>query len=114
MQDKKNDLAEVLYNRYRNRYEIAENSLQELQKRFAELGDKKSQSYAINVNDFDFSNRSLNCLLAEKIYTIGQLIELSVNDLSKIPNMGKRSIQEVREVLAAKNLCLRGDEGNGI
>ena len=114
MEAKKNDLAAVLYNRYKERYEVAESLLKELQDKFAALGDESNKAYSKNVNDMEIGNRALNCLLAERIYTVGQLLELSTNDLEKIPNMGKKSIKEIREVLAAQKLYLRGDENNGL
>ena len=50
--------------------------------------------------------RSANCLKAENIYYIGDLIQRTENELLKTPNLGRKSLNEIKEVLAARGLTL--------
>lgn len=52
------------------------------------------------------STRARNCMLAEHIDTVGQLIQLSENDLNRMPGMGATTIREVKNVLYALGLDL--------
>ena len=47
-----------------------------------------------------------NCLKAESIFLIGDLIHRSEFDLLKTPNLGKKSLNEIKDVLASKSLSL--------
>ncbi len=58
------------------------------------------------VDDLELTVRSANCLKAESIYYIGDLIQRSENELLKTPNLGRKSLNEIKEVLAAKGLTL--------
>ncbi len=58
------------------------------------------------LEDLELSARSTNCLKTETIYCIGDLIQRSENDLLKAPNLGKKSLNEINEVLARHNLKL--------
>ena len=46
--------------------------------------------------------RSANCLKAENIYYIGDLIQRTENELLKTPNLGRKSLNEIKEVLASQ------------
>ncbi|MDP1775230.1 MAG: DNA-directed RNA polymerase subunit alpha C-terminal domain-containing protein, partial [Moraxellaceae bacterium] len=50
--------------------------------------------------------RSANCLKAENIYYIGDLVQRSEVELLKTPNLGKKSLTEIKDVLASKGLSL--------
>ena len=50
--------------------------------------------------------RSANCLKAENIYYIGDLIQRTENELLKTPNLGRKSLNEIKEVLAQRGLTL--------
>ena len=50
--------------------------------------------------------RSANCLKAENIYYIGDLIQRTENELLKTPNLGRKSLNEIKEVLASRGLTL--------
>jgi DNA-directed RNA polymerase subunit alpha len=54
--------------------------------------------------------RSYNCLKRVGVETIGDLISKTEAELSAIPNFGKKSIEEVKENLAAHGLGLRSDD----
>lgn len=58
------------------------------------------------VDDLELTVRSANCLKAENIFYIGDLIQRSENDLLKTPNLGKKSLTEIKDVLATKGLSL--------
>jgi len=51
--------------------------------------------------------RSTNCLKAEGIYTVGELIKWKERELLKTPNLGKKSLTEIKEVLQVRGLKLR-------
>ena len=50
--------------------------------------------------------RSANCLKAENIYYIGDLIQRTETELLKTPNLGRKSLNEIKEVLASQGLTL--------
>ena len=58
------------------------------------------------VDDLELTVRSANCLKAESIYYIGDLIQRTENELLKTPNLGRKSLNEIKEVLASRGLTL--------
>lgn len=58
------------------------------------------------VDDLELTVRAANCLKAENIYYIGDLVQRSENDLLKTPNLGKKSLLEIKGVLAQRGLSL--------
>ncbi len=58
------------------------------------------------VDDLELTVRSANCLKAENIYYIGDLVQRSETELLKTPNLGKKSLTEIKDVLASKDLQL--------
>jgi DNA-directed RNA polymerase subunit alpha len=58
------------------------------------------------VDDLELTVRSANCLKAENIYYIGDLIQRTENELLKTPNLGRKSLNEIKDVLAARGLNL--------
>ena len=58
------------------------------------------------VDDLELTVRSANCLKAENIYYIGDLIQRSETELLKAPNLGRKSLNEIKEVLASRGLTL--------
>jgi DNA-directed RNA polymerase subunit alpha len=63
----------------------------------------------ILIEELELGVRSYNCLKRVGVETIGDLISKSEDDLSAIPNFGKKSIEEVKENLARHGLALRDD-----
>lgn len=59
-----------------------------------------------SVDDLELTVRAANCLKAENIYYIGDLVLRTENDLLKTPNLGKKSLTEIKAVLAMRNLSL--------
>lgn len=58
------------------------------------------------VDDLELTVRSANCLKAENIYLIGDLVQRTESELLKTPNLGKKSLNEIKEVLATRSLAL--------
>ncbi|KUJ71110.1 DNA-directed RNA polymerase subunit alpha [Thiomicrospira sp. WB1] len=58
------------------------------------------------VDDLELTVRSANCLKAEQIYYIGDLVQRAESSLLKTPNLGKKSLQEIKDVLAQRGLGL--------
>jgi DNA-directed RNA polymerase subunit alpha len=59
-----------------------------------------------SIEELELTVRSTNCLKAESIFLIGDLIHRSEFDLLKTPNLGKKSLNEIKDVLASKELSL--------
>lgn len=58
------------------------------------------------VDDLELTVRSANCLKAENIYFIGDLIQRQESELLKAPNLGRKSLNEIKDVLASRGLTL--------
>jgi len=58
------------------------------------------------VDELELTVRSANCLKAENIYYIGDLIQRTENELLKTPNLGRKSLNEIKEVMASRGLTL--------
>ncbi len=58
------------------------------------------------VDELELTVRSANCLKAENIYYIGDLIQRTETELLKTPNLGRKSLNEIKEVLASRGLTL--------
>ena len=60
------------------------------------------------VDELELTVRSANCQKAENIYYIGDLIQRTETELLKTPNLGRKSLNEIKEVLASRGLTLGG------
>lgn len=58
------------------------------------------------VDDLELTVRAANCLKAENIYYIGDLVQRAESDLLKTPNLGKKSLMEIKNVLISRGLNL--------
>lgn len=58
------------------------------------------------VDDLELTVRSANCLKAEAIHYIGDLVQRTEVELLKTPNLGKKSLTEIKDILASRNLSL--------
>ena len=58
------------------------------------------------VDDLELTVRSANCLKAEGVYYVGDLIQRTEVELLKTPNLGKKSLTEIKDVLASRGLSL--------
>lgn len=61
------------------------------------------------IDELDLTVRSTNCLKAENIHFVGDLVQRSETELMKTPNLGKKSLTEIAEVLAVHGLELGMD-----
>jgi DNA-directed RNA polymerase subunit alpha len=59
-----------------------------------------------SVDDLELTVRSANCLRAENLYLIGDLIRCTENELLKTPNLGRKSLNEIKDALALRGLVL--------
>ncbi len=91
--------------------------LQEQLSAFVDLQGKKESHQELSepaidpillrpVDDLELTVRSANCLKAENIYYIGDLIQRTEVELLKTPNLGKKSLTEIKDVLASRGLSL--------
>ena len=62
---------------------------------------------ARKIDDLELTVRSTNCLKAEEIYTIGELIKWKERELLKTPNLGKKSLREIQKALQVWGFKLR-------
>jgi DNA-directed RNA polymerase subunit alpha len=62
--------------------------------------------YLRPVDELELTVRSANCLKAENIYYIGDLVQRTENELLKTPNLGRKSLNEIKDVLSARGLSL--------
>jgi len=72
--------------------------------------DKKEKVLDMPIEELDLSVRSYNCLKRAGINTVGELIQKTVEDMMKVRNLGKKSLEEVQEKLAELGLSLRKDD----
>jgi DNA-directed RNA polymerase subunit alpha len=79
--------------------------------RVAKLGAKEGAQgidpiFTHLVDDLELTVRAANCLKAEDIYYIGDLVQRTESDLLKTPNLGKKSMNEIKSVLTQRGLSL--------
>jgi DNA-directed RNA polymerase alpha subunit len=74
-----------------------------------EFEDKPKFDLSQSIDVLEFTVRTKNCLLAEKIETVGDLIKWSRVDLLKTQHMGKKSLLEIIDALSIHGLYLMGD-----
>ena len=72
----------------------------------AEAADEVDPILLRPVDDLELTVRSANCLKAENIYYIGDLVQRTEAELLKTPNLGKKSLTEIKDVLASRGLSL--------
>lgn len=74
-----------------------------------EIKDEKPEFDPIllrTVDDLELTVRSANCLKAEAIHYIGDLVQRTEVELLKTPNLGKKSLTEIKDILASRGLSL--------
>ena len=72
--------------------------------------DKKEKVLEMTIEELDFSVRSYNCLKRAGINTVDDLIKKSIEDMMKVRNLGRKSLEEVVHKLEALNLHLASEE----
>ena len=68
---------------------------------------KSALKITMPISDVELTTRTYNCLVSENVRTVSDLISMTECDLIKIPNMGRKSVNEIKEVLAAYGLSLK-------
>lgn len=69
--------------------------------------DQKEINLEKSIDDLELSVRSYNCLKRAAINTVGELTQKSEEDMMKVRNLGKKSLDEVKQKLAELGLGLR-------
>lgn len=72
--------------------------------------DKKEKVLEMSIEELDLSVRSYNCLKRAGINTVQELTEKSMDDMMKVRNLGKKSLEEVQKKLIELNLGLKQSE----
>jgi DNA-directed RNA polymerase subunit alpha len=81
--------------------------LEESQRATTDLAQEDVDPFLLRtVDDLELTVRSANCLKAENIYYIGDLVQRTEVELLKTPNLGKKSLTEIKDVLASRGLSL--------
>lgn len=91
--------------------EVANKSLEGLDAFIQDPGKQEQQFdpvllLRIDGDEFALTVRSYNLLKCDNIYYVGDLIQRTENDLLKIENFGRKSLNEIKEVLASRGLAL--------
>ncbi len=74
--------------------------------------EPKERSLDMTIEELDLSVRSYNCLKRASINTLQELIQKSEEDMMKVRNLGKKSLEEVQQKLESLGLKLRSDSDN--
>src|SRR5699024_12118248 len=72
--------------------------------------DKKEKLLEMAVEELDLSVRSYNCLKRAGIDTVEELIQRTEEDMMKVRNLGKKSLEEVQSKLAELDLSLKKND----
>lgn len=72
--------------------------------------EQKEKAKQDSIDILNLTARPHNCLKGENIFTISDLLECGLNDLLKLPNMGRKSIKEIQMELASRGLKLKGEK----
>ena len=72
--------------------------------------DKKEKVLEMTIEELDLSVRSYNCLKRAGINTVQELITKTEEDMMKVRNLGRKSLEEVQEKLEELNLSLRSED----
>ena len=68
---------------------------------------KKEKILEMNIEDLDLSVRSYNCLKRAGINTVEELVQRDEEEMMKVRNLGRKSLEEVQQKLSALGLTLR-------
>lgn len=89
----------------KNAYVIAIAMLEEQQK-FEEQYAKEKQRKLSDLHSLNLDLRAFHCLMAEEIYTVQQLLKFTEQQLLRVPNLGRKSLNRLKEQLALQGLAL--------
>jgi DNA-directed RNA polymerase subunit alpha len=71
---------------------------------------KKERILEMNIEDLDLSVRSYNCLKRAGINTVEELVQRDEEEMMKVRNLGRKSLEEVQAKLSALGLTLRAHD----
>ena len=72
--------------------------------------DNRDKILEMTIEELDLSVRAFNCLKRASINTVGELVQRNQEDMMKVRNLGKKSLEEVEQKLQALGLSLRSAE----
>ena len=75
-----------------------------------DVSGKSEKILEMNIEDLDLSVRSYNCLKRASVNTVGDLTEKSEEDMMKVRNLGRKSLEEVIQKLESLGLSLRKED----
>ena len=73
----------------------------------SDLDDKKEKVLEMTIEELDLSVRAYNCLKRAGINTVEELTKMTEEDMMKVRNLGRKSLEEVQQKLAEVGLSLR-------
>jgi len=86
-------------------------NLQNMTLMVEKIADEKEKVLEMSIEELELSVRSSNCLRRADIHTVEQLISKSEEDMTKVRNLGKKSLNEIKKRLSEIGLSLRqGDD----
>ena len=71
---------------------------------------KKEKNLEMNIEDLDLSVRSYNCLKRAGINTVEELVHRDEDEMMKVRNLGRKSLEEIQQKLSALGLALRTND----
>ena len=72
--------------------------------------DSKEKVLEMTIEELDLSVRAFNCLKRAGINTVAELVQRNQEDMMKVRNLGKKSLEEVEQKLVALGLALKNPE----
>ena len=72
--------------------------------------DKKDKVLEMTIEELDLSVRAYNCLKRAGINSVAELVQKNEDDMMKVRNLGRKSLEEVQQKLEALGLGLRPNE----
>ncbi|MBN1776875.1 MAG: DNA-directed RNA polymerase subunit alpha, partial [Clostridiales bacterium] len=72
--------------------------------------DKREKVLEMTIEELDLSVRAYNCLKRAGINTVSELVQRNQEDMMKVRNLGRKSLEEVEQKLQGLNLALKPSE----
>jgi DNA-directed RNA polymerase subunit alpha len=94
---------------YEKMLKVAQSQLERAYERLREKGITDKQDLTTRIGQLNLTARTYNCFLAENIITLEDIVKCTYNELLKMPNFGRKSLKEVRDMLKDRGLKLKGD-----
>ncbi len=98
------DKAAQILRKYLSKFVTTEEEEEEIEEELSEEEKKRIEYLNMPVSELELSVRSQNCLEAAKIETITDLVQKTEQDMLKYKNFGKKSLNEIKQILAEMNL----------